>query len=47
MEIYGVDEENVLAASGTATEGLSYDEEVIGGSDGNETFTSGGSLLEW
>ena len=47
MEIYNVDEESVLASSATATEGLSYDEDVIDGSEGNETFTSGGSQLEW
>ncbi len=47
MEIYDVDEESVLASSATATEGLSYDDDVIDGSQGNETFTSGGSELEW
>ena len=47
MEICNVDEECVLASSATATEGLSYDEDVIDGSEGNETFTSGGSQLEW
>ena len=45
--IYTVDEENVLAASGTTTEGLSYEEETMDGSEANEVFTSGGSQLEW
>ena len=47
MGIYKVDEENVLAASGTTTEGLSYEDETMDGTEANEVFTSGGSQLEW
>ena len=47
VAIYKVDEENVLAASGTTTEGLSYEDEMMDGSEANESFTSGGSQLEW
>lgn len=47
VEAYRMDEESALAASGNTTESLISDDDVLGGSEGNETFTQGGSLLEW